>query len=1066
MKKILSWQLVVTFAVAILLGFFDLPSTAQTKVFPWTPKWIQNQKIPLGLDLQGGSQLDYKIDLRKVPLADQANIISGVKGVIEKRVNGLGVSEPNIYLSKFGEEQHIIVELAAIKDLEEAKNTVGKTIQLEFKEKKDAPDPAEKATQEAYAKDILGKILASNADFALVGQEEEKTNPGKVVYTNSTDFSFVTDLPKSLQPVIQKLSAGETSKSLTAVDDEYIYDSNGQLQKSSGEYMVKLLEKQQAVKNKKEVSTQHILISYKEVADKSGIKDVTRTEAEALKLATDLKSQINSQEDFERIAKAQSDDAGSKVNGGKLDAPVTDSASYVQQFKDGALALNKAGDISAPIKSDFGYHIIRAIDVKSDIKEDQVKLQKIFVSTMPDPWKETGLTGEQFARADVQINQIGEPYVSISFNEKGAKLFEDITARNIKKQVAIFVGGQLISAPNVNEKITGGSAQISGGFTFDQAKKLAGDLNTGAIPAPITLAGQHTIGSTLGQDALQKSVRAGIIGLIALALAMIAYYRLPGLIAVVALSIYTIILLFLIKSALPIALALLISLLIFGVLVYKILNNKDPSWEKLLSFCLAVVTLIFLTSLLQSPITLTLAGIAGVILSIGMAVDANILIFERIKEELGDGHTLSASIENGFDRAWSSIRDSNFSSLITCTILFWFGSSMIRGFALNLAAGILISMFSAITLTKTFLRTTAKTKFGQNLALYGTRNRNKTPYKIIEKSKLMLIVSSTLMTLSILGTLVFGVKFGLDFTGGTMMELKFDKPVTVEEIKGALPSIQSTLDNLVNTAPAATPATSVVTTPAATGSILNTSLKNLTEKVDLSDAQVIAREANVFELKTRNLSNEGHDALITSIKNKFGTVDELNYVSVGPTIGDSMKMDAFKSLAVAAIMIILYLAFSFRKVPKGVSSWRFGVCAVVALFHDLLITFGLFVFLGRFFGVEIDALFITAMLTVLGFSVHDTIVVFDRLREHLNRGEKGTFAEISNRSLTETMARSINTSLSTIITLSSLLIFGSESIFYFILALVVGIIVGTYSSVGVASALLVWWQNRITNPKN
>lgn len=258
------------------------------------------------------------------------------------------------------------------------------------------------------------------------------------------------------------------------------------------------------------------------------------------------------------------------------------------------------------------------------------------------------------------------------------------------------------------------------------------------------------------------------------------------------------------------------------------------------------------------------------------------------------------------------------------------------------------------------------------------------------------------------------------------------------------------------------PVTAAATNGATSASVMDTTVVTsaIGEKIDLATAQVISKEGNVFELKTKNLTNAQHDVFINGLKNKFGTIEELSYVSVGPTIGDSMRQKALFAIFLASFMIILYLAFSFRKVPKEVSSWRFGICAVVALLHDLFITFGLFVFLGHFFGVEIDALFITAMLTVLGFSVHDTIVVFDRLREHLNRGEKGTLAEISNRSLTETMARSINTSLSTLITLSALLIFGSESIFYFILALFVGIVIGTYSSIGVASALLVWWQKK------
>ncbi len=1050
MKKVLSWQLVTILVASILLGFFDLPNTVQQKIFPWTPKWVQDQKIALGLDLQGGSQLDYKVDLRKVPEKDRKAIVQGVLDVIEKRVNALGVSEPNIYLSSVGDEQHVIVELAAIKDLEEAKKTVGKTIQLEFKEQKDAPDPGEREKQEKYARDLLAKVQAPDANFSLIGEEEQKTNAGKVIYSKDPEFVFASDLPATLKTAIGALQPGQIAKDILISNSEYIIDASGQPQKTDGAYIMKVLEKDQAVKNKKEVKVEHILISYKEAAEANGITGVTRSDTEAKKLADELKAQIKNQTDFERLAKEKSDDSSNKEKGGVIDDMITEESSYALEFKEAALKFSAAGEMSEVTKTTFGYHLIRALEVKSDVKEDRVKLEKIFVSLMPDPWKATPLTGEHFVHADMMFNEFAMPYVSIQFNEKGAQLFEEITGRNVNKPIAIFVGGTLISAPNVSEKISGGQAQISGQFTYEYAQELAQNLNTGAIPAPITLAGQNTIGSTLGQDALDKSMKAGLIGLVALAIAMILYYRLPGLIAVAALSIYTILLIFLIKSALPVWAALLISLGVFGVIVQKILNSKDPGWEKFISFILAIIVLLFLTSLLQSPITLTLAGIAGVILSIGMAVDANILIFERIREELGEGHTLAASIEHGFDRAWSSIRDSNFSSLITCTILFYFGSSLIRGFALNLAAGILISMFSAITLTRTFLRFAATTKWGQNIALYGVKAKNQTPYKIIEKSKYMFIFSGTLTAVGLAGLIAFGVHLGLDFTGGTLTELKFEKPVTAEQVRAVLPELETKL-NATTGKPAATAGT-VMAVPDA--------VKLTSEKIDLKSAQVVQGAENIISMKTKPLSNEAHELLVKELRSKFGAAEQLKFQTVGPTIGDSLKQKALLAILLASLAIIGYLAFAFRRVPEEISSWRFGICAIIALLHDLFIVFSLFIFLGKFMGVEIDALFITAMLTVLGFSVHDTIVVFDRLREHLNRGEKGSLSEIANRALTETMARSINTSLSAVITLTALLIFGSSSIFYFILALVVGIIVGTYSSVAIATALLVWSFNR------
>ncbi len=266
----------------------------------------------------------------------------------------------------------------------------------------------------------------------------------------------------------------------------------------------------------------------------------------------------------------------------------------------------------------------------------------------------TGLTGKQFKRATLDFDQrTGSPQITLQFDAEGTKLFSDITSKNIGKRVAIFLDGQVLSAPTVQSAITDGQAIITGQFTVQQAKNLVTRLNSGALPVPIHLIEQQNVGATLGLSSVQKSVEAGLIGFAIVALFMIIYYRLPGVLAVLALSIYTLISLALFK--------------LFGI-------------------------------------TLTLAGIAGFILSVGMAVDANILIFERMKEELRRGKTLQQAIEDGFNRAWLSVRDSNFSSLITTAILAYFGSSIVRGFAVTLALGIIVSMFTAITVTRTFLR--------------------------------------------------------------------------------------------------------------------------------------------------------------------------------------------------------------------------------------------------------------------------------------------------------------------------------------------------------------------------
>ncbi len=288
-------------------------------------------------------------------------------------------------------------------------------------------------------------------------------------------------------------------------------------------------------------------------------------------------------------------------------------------------------------------------------------------------FKPTDLTGKFLAKATLEFDQnTNQPHIGLEFNNEGAKLFEEITSRNVGKQVAIFLDGVPITVPRVQEAITGGRAQITGSFTIDEAKELVRRLNAGALPVPIELINQQSVGASLGEKSLRQSLLAGWIGILAVALFMIFWYRLPGVLAVLALAIYTLIV-------------------------------------------LAIFKLI--------PVTMTLAGIAGFVLSVGMAVDANILIFERLKEELRWGKSLKGAVDAGFERAWTSIRDSNVSSLITCAVLFWLGTSIIKGFALTLAIGILVSMFSAITITRNFLKLLVGEKTERHLWLFGVRKQ-------------------------------------------------------------------------------------------------------------------------------------------------------------------------------------------------------------------------------------------------------------------------------------------------------------------------------------------------------
>lgn len=323
-------------------------------------------------------------------------------------------------------------------------------------------------------------------------------------------------------------------------------------------------------------------------------------------------------------------------------------------------------------------------------------------------WVPTGLSGKQLKRATVDFQAgtavSGEPVVRLEFNEEGRQLFSEITSANIGKPVAIILDGQAISAPTVNASITDGIAIISGQFTTEQARELATRLNSGALPVPIELISQQNVGATLGKESVHKSVIAGILGLVLIALFMVSFYRFPGLLSVFALLIYTLISIAVFKVGVSSA-----AVILFGVFFFL---SIAVNWRFGIFGLLSYVVLMLSGSLV--PVTLTLAGIAGFILSIGMAVDANILIFERLKEEIRSGKDISKAVEDGFDRAWLSIRDSNISSLITTSILYTFGTPSIKGFALTLSIGILISMFTAISVTRTFL----KLFIGNNIALH------------------------------------------------------------------------------------------------------------------------------------------------------------------------------------------------------------------------------------------------------------------------------------------------------------------------------------------------------------
>lgn len=641
------WAVLIVLVAAGLCAFLAYPQAWDAGADAWNAKVVDAAKLPgqlkiphfknigyrLGLDLQGGTYLVYEADTKDIPDSERSAALDGVRDVIERRVNAFGVSEPVVQTNKSGDHWRIVVELAGVKDVTQAIQMIGETPILEFKEENDVSAVPLTADQQKA-------LNAKNADV-----RKQATDALHKAQANPADPSLTWEklglVDQNAQPALWKWAdAHRTAKIAWEVVDD---GANLDVLRINGRD-----------DSQKEIHASHILICWKGA---QGCEEET-TKEEALAQITKLRAEVTTQ-NFAEKAKAFSTDASAQTNSGDLGwfGPGT----MVQQFQDAAAAL-KVGEISQPVESPFGYHLIYKTGERPWVRYDldRIAFKKATaddVRPTPDQWKNTGLSGKDVQHAQLEFDSTsGRPQVLLTFNDEGKKMFGEITKRNVGKLVAIFLDGTPISIPRVQQEITDGSAVISGSFDFKEAKLLAQRLNAGALPVPIRLLSQQTIGASLGQDSLQKSLYAGLIGFLIVVAFMILYYRLPGLLASLALAMYT----------------------AFSLAVFKLMG-----------------------------ITLTLSGIAGVILSIGMAVDANILIFERVKEELRNGRPLVSAIDEGFKRAWTSIRDSNVSSLMTCAILYGFTSSSVRGFAVTLALGIVISMFSAITVTRSLLRLVA-----------------------------------------------------------------------------------------------------------------------------------------------------------------------------------------------------------------------------------------------------------------------------------------------------------------------------------------------------------------------
>jgi SecD/SecF fusion protein len=562
--------------------------------------------------------------------------------------------------------------------------------------------------------------------------------------------------------------------------------------------------------------------------------------------------------------------------------------------------------------------------------------------------------------------------VSMEMNAEGAKQWKRLTAENIKKSVAIVLDGYVYSYPTVQAEIAGGRSSITGNFTVNEAKDLANILKSGKLPAPARIIEEAIVGPSLGEEAISSGLTSFIFALLLVLAYMIFYYNGAGVVSNIAL--------------------LANIFFIFGVL----------------------------SSL---GAVLTLPGIAGIILTIGMSVDANVLIYERIREELRNGKGLRLAIEDGYNNAYSSIIDANVTTLLTGIILYTFGTGPIKGFATTLIIGILTSLFAAIFITRlviSYRLNKGKTiSFATKLTEGAFKNIN---IDFIGKRKRFYILSAVIVLLGIGSLVTKGLNYGVDFVGGRTYVVRFDDTVNNEELRSALTDVFVDADGL-----------------------------NYTPQVKTFGDDNQVKVTTSFMIEN---SEPTTDLIVESKLSEGLSTTGLEYEimssqKVGPTIADDIKDAAVWSVFFSLLVIFLYILVRFRK-------WQFSLGAVVAVFHDVLIVLSIFsIFYGILpFSLEIDQAFIAAILTIIGYSLNDTVVVFDRVREYMNDNKKKGVHELINGALNSTLSRTINTSLTTFCVLLIIFIFGGEVIRGFMFALMVGVVVGTYSSLFVASPIM------------
>ncbi|PTQ74560.1 protein translocase subunit SecD [Celeribacter persicus] len=575
------------------------------------------------------------------------------------------------------------------------------------------------------------------------------------------------------------------------------------------------------------------------------------------------------------------------------------------------------------------------------------------------------VSGDELTDSQPAFDQNGRPSVTFRFNPTGARKFGDYTAANVGALFAIVLDNEVISAPRIQDAIRGGSGQITGSFTVEESTELAVLLRAGALPAKINFLEERTIGPELGADSIEAGKVATMVAFAAVLIFMALAYGLFGLFANIA-------------------------LIINVGLLFGLLSSIGA--------------------------TLTLPGIAGIVLTVGMAVDANVLIFERIREELKNSKSTGRAIELGYEKALSAIVDANITTFITAAILFVMGSGPVKGFAVTLALGLITSLFTAIYVTRAMV-----------VAWYGRKNRKgwtlkgvhlvpvNTAIDFFKRAKITFGFSAVMVVVAMVSFISLGLNFGIDFKGGTTIRTQSESAVDVGEYRAALSTLG--LGDV---------------------SITEVYDPNFAENQHVSQIRIQAQDE--VEAITPETVQQVEDALKTVDPSiTFPSVE-----SVGPKVSGELIWTAVEAVAAAIVAVLFYIWLRFE--------WQFALGAVVALVHDVAITIGVF----ALFGIQFDLTIIAALLTIVGYSLNDTVVVFDRVRENLRKYKKLDLGGVLNMSINETLSRTVMTSGTTLIALIALLVLGGDVIRGFVFAMTLGVVVGTWSSVFVASNILLW----------